>query len=237
MGFLQHLPWLHPMPLLINLVATRSTDGDHGSLFRWYHDHVHLLLGFSGLQGASLYQRQGEDQASGPHYLCLYAFASLADFMAFESSPARARAQQVIDSGWARTGIEILQRTQYYRIGRRRGQDPVAVAGTEPVHHVQSLSLGAGSPQEVARWLADRVHVTLGYAGYSDVAWHLSCSATGAGGDALVVARTVGTAGARLLHHGAKWVELPPADTVGQAPASVALHWQGGYRRLCTWDQ
>jgi ATP-dependent helicase/nuclease subunit A len=45
---------LAAMPTLINLVATRCLDGDHAMMFRWYNDHVHLLMGCDALQEATV---------------------------------------------------------------------------------------------------------------------------------------------------------------------------------------
>lgn len=45
------------MPTFVNLVATRCKNGDHAALLHWYHDHVHVLMQFDGLQRATLYRR------------------------------------------------------------------------------------------------------------------------------------------------------------------------------------
>lgn len=222
------------MGMVINLVATRSKDGDHPALLRWYSDHVHLLLGFAGLQCATLYRRVSAAPSGGPDYLCLYEFSSHADFLAFEVSPARAQAQQVAQTGWARDGIEIVQRTQYLRLGQRTGHQDLA--GRDTVHHIQSLGLGAGSPADVARWLADRVHCTLGGSQFGAVAWHRAWGASQQGGDALVVAASSGVNAAfeAPLEH-ASWLQEPPDAAFGAGPASLTLHWQGAYQRQCCW--
>ena len=215
------------MPVLINLVATRSTDGDHASLFRWYNDHVHLLMGCDALDAATLYRRQGPDAAAGPEYMALYEFASHAAFMVFETSDARARAQAVVRDGWARTGIEILQRTQYERLGARGGS---AVADTD--HQVAVLDLGAGSRLEAARWLNDRMHTTWPDPA-GERAWHRAWGATDAGGDALVLAQGADAqaAGPALR----SWQDGPSNPDFGLRPASVQVRWQAAYRRLCRW--
>jgi hypothetical protein len=224
------------MPTVINLVATRSTDRDHRALARWYHDHVHLLMGFAALQRATLYQRVGAAAAGEPEYLCLYEFPGLTDFMEFEVSAARAQAQQVVQNGWARRGIEIVQRSQYFRLGRRLAQCELA-AGTQ-VHHIQTLGLGAGPLAGSARWLADRVHCNLGSAGFGPIAWHRQCNATDEGGDALVMVEAAGPealSGSSLAPE--KWLANPDEkeEVIGQRPASVVLRWQGSYRRLDAW--
>ena len=79
------------MHTFVNLVATRCKTGDHAALFRWYNDHIHILMQFDGLQRAALFRRAAVaaagDGARAPEYLCLYDFASQADFMAFDLNP------------------------------------------------------------------------------------------------------------------------------------------------------
>ena len=224
------------MTTLINLVATRSRDGDHAAMFRWYSDHVHLLMGSAALQRATLYRQSGTVPAQdGPEYLCLYEFPSHGDFLAFEVSAARAQAQHVVQTGWARTGLEIVQRTQYLRLGQRRAGS--AAAGADALHHIQTLALGAGPLPGVARWMADRVHCTCGGPGFGAAAWHRAWDAIDAGGDALVVAENCvqDTAGTTPFLP-APWQTGDRAeDVIGQAPATVAVRWQGAYRQLCNW--
>ena len=220
------------MSILVNLVATRSKDGDHPGLLRWYHDHVHLLMGFAALQRATLYRHCDGDATTGPEYLCLYEFPSYADFLAFEASPARAEAQQVVLTGWARDGIEIVQRTQYLRLGQRTGAAGLPTGDT--VHHVQSLRLGAGPVHGVARWLADRLYCSLGQGGFGQVAWHRAWDATRDGGDALVLAQSPGVDAA----FGTALGPGPAAEPAfGQCPATVVSRWSGAYRRLACWTR
>ena len=86
------------MKPMINLVATRSKDGDHAALLRWYNDHVNILMGFPALLRANLYRRAGAAPTSAPEYVCLYEFPSRADFLAFEESDARGQARQVMET-------------------------------------------------------------------------------------------------------------------------------------------
>lgn len=214
------------MARFINLVATRSLDGNHDHLHRWYNDHVHLLMGCDALQAATLYRRTSPSPA--PDYLCLYEFASAADFQVFETSAARARAQRVVREGWARTGIEIVQRTQYLRLGRR--DDPAGQGD----HWAALLDLGAGAPEEVARWLNDRVHAT--WAGIPGArAWHRAVDSGPAGGDALVL----GQGGDPDAVSGALggWADGPADPDFGTRPAAVRLRWQGSYRCLSAWTR
>ncbi len=218
----------------INLVATRSRDGDHAALLRWYSDHVHILMGFPALWRASLYRSSNDRLSAAPEYVCLYEFPSHADFLAFEESEARSKARQIVEAGWARSGIEITQRTQYQRLGRRSGnaRTPAAPALTQ----LQCLSLGAGSLSGVSRWLSDRVHQALADAQFGTVAWHRAWDATDAGGDALVLLEAPGANAAREAQWADAWRPVDTRDDAfGQAPSAVAVRWQAPYQRVACW--
>ena len=218
------------MPLLINLVATRCVDGDHAMLFRWYNDHVHLLMGCEALREATLYRHRAAVDGAGPEYLCLYTFDSHADFMQFETSDARAQAQAVVRSGWAGTGIQILQRTQFQRLGRIMDTDTAANGD----HRFALLATGPGPRDAVARWLNDRVHAT-----WCDMpgerAWHRTWGADDAGGDVLVMGPG-GNAGASGPAFGA-WIDGPADPAFGAAPATLDVRWQADYTRLRHWSR
>lgn len=217
------------MQTLINLVATRCLDGDHAMLFRWYNDHVHLLMGCDALREATLYRRRSSPEPSGgAEYLCLYTFASHADFMAFETSDARARAQAVVRAGWASTGISILQRTQYRRLGRHAGQV------TDGDYRFAGLSLGAAPAQDATRWLNDRMHATWADAP-GERAWMSAWGSGDSGGDALVLGqggdpRDVGRA-----------IDTWGSDAVdtafGVRPDPVVVRWKADYCRLRRWER
>lgn len=214
------------MPMLINLVATRCLDGDHAMLYRWYNDHVHLLMGCEALREATLYRRSSPEQDAVAEYLCLYAFGSHADFMLFETSEARARAQAVVRAGWASTGIRILQRTQYLRLGR--SLDPGSAGG----YRFAALALGAATAQDTARWLNDRMHASWGSAP-GERAWMRAWSADDAGGEALVLGQAGDTqAVGRAI---AAWPQEAVDPAFGARPASVELLWQADYRQLRHW--
>lgn len=229
------------MNTFVNLVATRCKNGDHATLFRWYNDHVHILMGFDGLQRAALYRRAEEplagDTAAPPEYFCLYDFASQADFMAFEVGGAREQARQILLGGWGKDGIEITQRTQFWRLGARITTN--AVAAGDGLWHVQSLRLGAGPAAGVARWLGDSLHRALDAHTVGHLAWHRAVDANDAGGDALVVAQTGSTQALAPSPWQPGWW-LPDADDGGhgpwgEAPATTAIAWQATYRRMCVW--
>ena len=229
------------MNTFVNLVATRCKNGDHATLFRWYNDHVHILMGCDGLQRATLYRRAtpppAGDSTAAPDYICLYDFASRADFMAFEASDAREQARQVLLGGWGKDGIEITQRTQFWRLGSRLTHN--AVASADGLWHVQSLRLGAGPAAGVARWLGDSLHRALDAAATGHLAWHRAVDASDAGGDALVVAQTASEQALAPSPFPPGWW-LGDAGDGGQgvwshAPATTAIAWQAPYRRLCVW--
>ena len=231
----------------VNLVATRCKTGDHATLFRWYNDHVHILMQFDGLLRAALYRRATEpdagDTAAAPEYICLYDFASQADFMAFEMGDAREQARQILLAGWGKDGIEITQRTQFWRLGTRMSHNAVAAGAGDAngLWHVQSLRLGAGPVAGVARWLGDSLHRALDADAVGRVAWHRAAGANDAGGDALVLAQT-GSAQALAPTPLQPGWWLGDADDAGHgawghAPATTAIAWQAPYRRLCVWGR
>jgi hypothetical protein len=234
------------MPKLINLVATRSKNGDHAALHRWYNDHVHLLMGFEALSQAVLYRRLDTSPphapGSAPEYICLYEFPSHADFQAFETSDARVKARQILATGWGRDGIEMTQRTQYLRLGVRTAGSPL---GQPTVHHFQSLTLGVSPLPEAARWLSDRIHNTL-IAGptataFSKAVWHRAADATEAGGDTLVQIEQAADATPAFAARDRSWWQPESADAdpaaFGQAPATVAINWRGVYQCLTRWER
>ncbi len=231
------------MNTFVNLVATRCRNAGHDALFRWYNDHVHILMRFDGLQRAALYRNaitpHSGDAAAAPEYICLYDFATQADFMAFEVSDAREQARQVLLAGWGKDGIEITQRAQFWRLGARTTDTTVAAA--DGLWHFEHLRLGAGPAQGVARWLNDCMHRALEPGAVGHQAWHRAADATEAGGDALVIAQS---ASAQALAP-SPW---PPGWWLGDgddgghgpwghAPATTAIRWQAPYRRLCVWTR
>lgn len=218
----------------INLVATRCKNGDHHSLLRWYNDHVHLLMGFPGLLQATLFRQSGTPPSTAPEYACVYEFASHADFLAFEHSDARERARQVVETGWARTGIEITQRTQYLRLGARAAG--IGHAGDGASFVLQSLSLGPAEASAAARWLSDSLYQALAALGDNHCAWYRAADATASGGDALVVAQLPVDSG-MLAFASAWWDGAAGPQAVGAPPEPVAAHWQAPYRRLLQWQR
>ena len=235
------------MNTFVNLVATRCKNGDHAALFRWYNDHVHILMQFDGLQRAMLYRRAAQaaagDAAAAPEYICLYDFASQADFMAFEASEACGQARQILLAGWGKDGIEITQRTQFWRLGTRLAHNAVNAAESngQGLWHFQSLRLGAGPVAGVARWLNDSLHRALDAEAIGHLAWHRAVDANDAGGGALVVAQTGSTQALAPSPWQPGWW-LGDADdgghgAWGEAPATTAIAWQAPYRRMCVWGR
>ena len=236
------------MNTFVNLVATRCKNGDHAMLFRWYNDHVHILMQFDGLQRAALYRRAADpatgDAAAAPEYFCLYDFSSQADFMAFEAGDARAQARQILLGGWGKDGIEITQRTQFWRLGTRMTSNAIATSEANGIWHVQSLRLGAGPSADVARWLGDSLHRALEGHDVGHLAWHRAVDANEAGGDALVIAQMGVPASVPSPSPSPLLPDwwLGDADTAGlgawgHAPATAAIAWQAPYRQLCIWGR
>ena len=133
------------MTRLINLVATRCTDGNLAALRAWYADHVHQLLACEGLVEAAMFMREGAGQGDAPECLCLYDFESAAAFAEYETGPVRASAAADRALGWGRDGIEITMRYPLTRLYRRS-----ASAGTPPERwRVRSLRAGAESHRAI----------------------------------------------------------------------------------------
>ena len=222
------------MTACINLVATRCKSGDHASLLRWYNDHVHLLMGFPGLLQATLFRQVSTPPSTAPEYACLYEFSSHADFLAFEHSDARERAHQVVETGWARTGIEITQRTQYLRLGARAAGNGRTADSASFV--LQSLGLGPAEGGSAARWLTDSLHRALATHPDHHCAWYRAANATAAGGDALVVAQLPADSGMLALAPGWWQGETGP-EALGAPPEPIFARWQAPYRRLLQWQR
>jgi hypothetical protein len=99
----------------INLVCTRCMDGNHIALQRWYADHVHLLLSAPELQQAQLFRCTQPLAGQPPDYFCMYDFASMQAFEAFEHGEPKRQATQLTNAAAGRSSIEIVQREQYGR--------------------------------------------------------------------------------------------------------------------------
>ena len=76
----------------LNLVFTRSVDGDHAAMQRWYNDHIGILWRCESLQRATLYRRDA-DVAHEADYICCYAFPDEAGFLRYEHGDAREAAR------------------------------------------------------------------------------------------------------------------------------------------------
>jgi hypothetical protein len=148
------------MQRVINLVGTHCVDGDHAALRRWYADHVHMLMAFPDLLGATLYALHSETSAPGLQYLCLYEFASAQAFEAYEGSALRAAVEQDRQRGWGRDGIRILMRAPYRLLYRRM---PGSIAA--PPQHWRFDALRSGPPHAEAdeRALAATVEFDSGF--------------------------------------------------------------------------
>ena len=140
----------------INLVCTRCTDGNHIALQRWYADHVHLLLLAPELQGAALYRCEQLLHGMPPDYFCVYAFAHLEDFAAFERGSGKAQATALTNAAAGRASVEIVQRTQYTRwLHRQWAASSHAIGAVWQL--VICLEAEGGWPLEAQRWLADQL--------------------------------------------------------------------------------
>lgn len=221
------------MKAMINLVATRQKAGTPIELLRWYNDHVNLLLRSGDLTDATLYRcvdRPGADTA--PDYLCLYRFASMAAFAAFEVSAAKELARQVIAAGWGQHGIEIIERSQYLVGGQWTGQ--AVPTADQASFHIQCLNIG-DAPIETQRWLADSLYLAANQAAVSHYQWYTSV----ASGDQQQVIVLASKSCPATPDTWPTWWEAATTQSqgqpLGQSPGTITVRWQAGYERLCFW--
>jgi hypothetical protein len=140
---------MHPV---INLVCTRSIDGNHAVLQRWYADHVLLLLASPQLRGAQLHSCTRSLHDKPPDYICAYEFANRADFEQFETGKEKLQATELTNAAAGRSAVEIVQRVQYVRRLHRRFGDAPAIA---PQGLWLQLHICQVQPEASTRWLAD----------------------------------------------------------------------------------
>jgi heme-degrading monooxygenase HmoA len=138
---------------LVNVVGTRAARaGEDTQLVHWYTDHVHQLMAFPGLLGATLLRRSGDD-ARAPPYLCLYDFADRDAFEAYEHGPVHAGAARDRQGSWGRDGIEIVLRAQFERLYRGASAAPGTTAASSQVH---ALRAPASREHELAARAVER---------------------------------------------------------------------------------
>jgi hypothetical protein len=215
------------MQAMINLVATRQKSGSSAELLRWYNDHVNILMRFEDLQGATLY-RCTAPAAAVPDYVCLYDFPSPSAFAAFEASDAKEQARQVIESGWGKHIIDILQRTQYITGGKWTGQAP----SSEPLFHLQCLDMAAPANREAEdfkRWMADSLYVAAARAGVDHYQWFTSGTPEQGTRQAMVLV----SASAGSAWH--TWWDTASVPSLAPAPDTVSVKWQATYERVSAW--
>jgi hypothetical protein len=238
------------MPQFINLVCTRAKQGDHANLHRWYNDHVHILMGFAALEKATLYRRvegaKNAAQASAPDYLCVYAFPNQADFMAFETSAARARARRILEGGWGLNGIEITGRTQYQRLGMRQNGSANSPSTSSPTqHHFQSVNVaGFEDDASLARCLSDRSFCAVAADVFSRAHWYSAAALKQADGGGKSDANNTAVREA-LLHFELDsarpaplaWTADSSASDFGISPVEATPRWHGIYSILSQWSR
>lgn len=141
--------------LAINWVCTRCTNGDHDGLTRWYNDHAQLLLASPQLLRAQLYRVTRADariaKPTAPDYFCLYHFARLDDFAAFDSGAVMNRVRTLSNAAPGRASVDIVKRTQYVSLLNRQFEHSAPTAGVEAV----LLTSATQDPAELVRWLND----------------------------------------------------------------------------------
>lgn len=132
----------------INLVCTRRTDHDPALLERWYNDHAQLLMASPELQSAELFRFNSTTE--GMDYFCLYHFAALERFAAFDSGEVMAKVRELSNTAPGRSSIEIVRRTQFERLLHRQW-----LAGEGGAAQVSLFTLQSYALSEATRWLND----------------------------------------------------------------------------------
>ena len=132
----------------------------------------------------------------------------------------------MIESGWGKQGIEIIQRTQYTIGGKWAGQTlPV----TERRFHIQCLDIQEKTSDagELKRWLADTLYMAAARAGVDHCEWYVLGEQ-----QMIVVARAVATDIDPSWH---TWWDASAPQSLGQALTSVQVNWQAGFQRVSAW--
>lgn len=208
----------------LNLVFSRSCDGDHAALQRWYNDHIGILWQCDTLQRATLYRRD----ADVPHeadYICCYAFPDEAGFLHYEHGDAREAARVVIVNGWGRDGVAITARRQFRQLwSQTRRVQPA------PLQTVLALRLGAGPWSEVSRWLLDRLHGLLASGAATSATLMRAVDASDAGGEVLL---WLGSDAPLPEPHA--WLDAGPPDVWGEPPASLERLWLWRGSQVSDW--
>lgn len=205
------------MPAAINFVCTRCTDANHALLERWYNDHAQLLMASPQLHSAELFRL--DKQSASMDYFCLYHFAQLSDFSAFDSGEVMANVRDLSNQAPGRGSIEIVKRTQYERLLHRVWSQHAGAVQACLLYVQQS------GPQQVMRWLNDVVY-----------GLHLSHGVQAA---QVYAAQTEPSREILVLLH-MQENELLPADWHMQtssyaARPELALIWQAQAKRIGQW--
>ncbi len=212
----------------LNLVFTRSCDGDHASLQRWYNDHIAILWDCEALQRATLWRRES-GRGNEADYVCAYAFADEAAFLTYEHGPAREAARQVLLDGWGRDGIAITERRQFRRQWTQRRQPGDAL---DALHTFWLLRLPTpATPADKAaqaRWMADQVHHLLGSGNAHAATQMRAVSAEAGTTEVLLGLQSLGP-----LPDQPHWRE----GAWGQPPQAVSVPWRWSGRVVAEWSR
>lgn len=214
----------------LNLVFTRSLDGDHAAMQRWYNDHIGILWRCPTLLRATLYRRDAE-VAHEADYICCYTFSDEAGFLEYEHGDAREAARLVVVNGWASQGLAITERRQF----KREWSQTRGVGACGSFQTVLALRLGAGPWAEVSRWLLDRQHALLAAGTVGAVTLMRAVDASDAGGDVLL---WLGSPAPLADPYAWLDADLPGMPgPVGLRPAHVERLWVWRGQRLSDWQR
>ncbi|ODS69984.1 MAG: hypothetical protein ABS43_24320 [Bordetella sp. SCN 67-23] len=225
------------MQTYIKLVGSITPGGDHAGFFRWYCDHVNMLLRYPALRRAVLYRRSSSPSGQAPEYLCLYEFPSEAEFLEFSDSRQRKDASVVRENGWGKQGARVVQRSEYVRHARRTL--PLAVGGKrDAVHEIHCLRLGATAPLDAVRWVDACLQGAFereSVAGMQVLRPDDCENVQAAAGEWLVVLERSVAPAAGEPPCSIDW--RPVGVDEMPAPAEFQPRWTGLYHELCCWDR
>jgi uncharacterized protein (TIGR02118 family) len=97
---------------VIFIVGTRCQPKDDAKFNKWYNEvHIPMLMKSGYIKRVARYKAIGKP-GDAPGYLAIYQFASMQDFKAHETSPARDAAIKEMGESWGNQ-VELTSRVQY----------------------------------------------------------------------------------------------------------------------------
>ncbi|MFC6282929.1 MULTISPECIES: hypothetical protein [Polaromonas] len=230
------------MQAYIKMVGSNSLDGDHATLFRWYCDHVNMLMHYPELMRANLFRRLSGEESAAPDYVCLYEFPTAGDFLDYSGSDVRKAASRVREDGWGDRGIKVVQRSEYMRHSCREfGQVRTEPApGLPLVYELHCLQLEGNSCMDTLRWVdacvqgARERHLV-------NAAWlnrpeNIDGKAP-ASGEWLVMLEHPSAGKPAASAPALRWEAGGADDIQALAPRVRKMRWMANYEEICRWQR